>query len=196
MSGGFLMTVVAIAAIWPFGRNKDAEEPGTIADLDGVVVEVAPGAPIASSDAKAIESYRAFLDLASSDPLLQAEAMRRLADLQLESDDALEVLGDSEALDGVVGGTISLYEELLESYPDYEKSDLVLYQLSRAYEAAGDNDAALSILDRLVDEYPETIHLAEAEFRRGETLFVAERYDEAEDAYSAVLAEGDRKSVV
>ena len=36
-----------------------------------------------------MESYRLFLDLASEDPLLRAEAMRRLADLQLETADAV-----------------------------------------------------------------------------------------------------------
>jgi len=75
-------------------------------------------------------------------------------------------------------------------YPDYEKNDLVLYQLARAYEVAGETELALETLDRLVDEYPDTPHLIEAHFRRGETLFVEQRYAEAEDAYSAVLAHG------
>jgi TolA-binding protein len=66
----------------------------------------------------------------------------------------------------------------------------VLYQLSRAYEINGDTAEALVTLNRLVTEYPNTPHLEEAHFRRGETLFVERQYSEAEDAYAAVLASG------
>jgi TolA-binding protein len=137
-----------------------------------------------------MESYKLFLDLASNDALLQAEAMRRLADLQLETEEGVELARNIESLGDALGGTIELYEQLLESYPDYQKNDLVLYQLSRAYEAGGETGKALEILDRLIDEYPDTEHLAEAQFRRGETLFVDQRYAEAEDAYESVLARG------
>jgi len=191
MNGGLWLTMAAIAAIWPFGRDEgEPDVTGTIADLDQVVVDIQPGAPIQSSDAKAMESYRLFLDLASSDALLQAEAMRRLADLQLESEEGSELAQNIESLGAALGGTVDLYEQLLESYPDYEKNDLVLYQLSRAYEASGEIEQALTILDRLIAEYPNTPHLAEAQFRRGETLFIEQRYDEAEDAYSSVIGRG------
>ena len=67
---------------------------------------------------------------------------------------------------------------------------LVLYQLARAYEAEGKLEEALATLDRLIKEYPQTPHYAEAEFRRGETLFVEKRYGEAEEAYQKVLDRG------
>lgn len=191
MNAGTVLGVVAIAAIWPFGRDKDRfEETGTIADLEQVEVAVDTSATIDSSEAKAMDSYRQFLDLATQDPVLKAEAMRRLADLQLESGEIAEFAQDLESLGGALGGTIELYEQLLRSYPNYEKRDLVLYQLSRAYEAVGDTEQALRVLDELIGEYPGTPHWAEAQFRRGEMLFVDQRYDEAEDAYSAVLARG------
>jgi TolA-binding protein len=185
------LSIAVIGAIWPFGRDKEEAETGTIQDLENVVIEVEPGAPIESSDAKAMESYELFLDLASSDPVLQAEAMRRLADLQLESEEAAELVRNIEETGDALGGTIDLYEELLESYPEHGKNDLVLYQLSRAYEAGGETGKALEILDRLVAEYPDTERWPEAQFRRGETLFVYENYDAAEDAYAEVLARGE-----
>ena len=191
MNGSLWLTIVATAAIWPFGRDKDKlEESGTIRDLEGAVVAVDTSAAIESSEARAMESYQLFLELASGDPLLQAEAMRRLADLKLESEEAAELARNVESLGGALGDTIGLYEELLESYPAYAKNDLVLYQLSRAYEAAGEIESALATLDRLVREYPETPHWTEAQFRRGETLFIEQRYEEAEAAYENVLARG------
>ena len=99
--------------------------------------------------------------------------MRRLADLQLETADVEELASNVQAL-GALGSTIEMYEGLLESYPNYAKNDLVLYQLARAYEAEGRIDESLATLDRLIEEYPRTAHLDEAQFRRGETLFVAE----------------------
>ena len=188
MSAAPLLTLLAIAALWPFGRDKDAR--GTIKDLEAGVVEVDTGASIAGSEAKAMESYRSFLDLASDDPVLRAEAMRRLADLQLETFEAEQLQSNVQALGGDFGGTIGMYEQLLQSYPKYAKNDLVLYQLARAYEAEGRLEEALRTLDRLIEQYPQTPHFDEAQFRRGETLFVEKRYGQAEEAYSDVLKEG------
>ena len=192
MTNAPLLGLLAIAAIWPFGhhhheRHKPAT--GTIKDVEGLNVEVDTSTPIGGGEAKAMESYKLFLDLASDDELLRAEAMRRLADLQLDGAEIVELQGHVQALGGV-NSTIDMYEKLLKSYPDYKKNDLVLYQLARAYEADGRLDESLATLDRLLAEYPQTQHAAEAQFRRGETLFVAKRYHDAELAYDAVLKRG------
>ena len=192
MSNAPLLVFLAMTAIWPFGRDRDrSDEPtGTIKDLERANVEVDTQAAIVGSEAKAMESYRLFLDVASNDPLLKAEAMRRLADLQLETADVEELASNVESL-GSLGSTIQMYEQLLESYPNYAKNDLVLYQLARAYEAEGRIDDSLATLDRLIEQYPRTEQLDEAQFRRGETLFVQKRYRDAERAYAVVLEEGD-----
>lgn len=196
MIGSAWLSVAILAAIWPFGRDKEEETAGTIGDLAAVTVAVDTSATIDASEVRAMESYQDFLDLASGDPVLQAEAMRRLADLQLESGDLLAPAAAADGSNGEFSSTINLYEELLASYPDYESTDLVLYQLSRAYEAVGDIEQALATLDRLIEEYPNTEHLAEAQFRRGETLFVDQRYGEAEEAYMSVLAQGENAAYV
>ncbi|MGZ5858966.1 MAG: tetratricopeptide repeat protein, partial [Burkholderiaceae bacterium] len=51
-------------------------------------------------------------------------------------------------------------------------------------------DAALKTLDRLVKDYPATVHKEEAQFRRGEMLFAARDYVAAEKAYAIVLQAG------
>jgi tetratricopeptide (TPR) repeat protein len=189
MSNAILIPIIAAMAIWPFGRNKNDDE-GTIRELEEVEVMVDTSQPISGSEQKAIESYREFLALASEDPLLRAEAMRRLADLQLETVEGEQLAAGLEVLSGEASSTVNLYEQLLESYPGYEKRDLVLYQLARAHEAAGRIEEALATLDQLVAEYPQTVHIDEAHFRRGEMLFVEQRYGEAEDAYAFVLEYG------
>ena len=192
MSSAPLLVLLAAAALWPFGRDRErpVESTGTIKDLERAAVEVDTEAAIVGSEAKAMESYRLFLDVASDDPVLKAEAMRRLADLQLETADAEELASNLQAV-GTLGSTIEMYEQLLATYPNYAKNDLVLYQLARAYEAEGRIDDSLATLDRLIEQYPRTEQLDEAQFRRGETLFVQKRYRDAERAYAVVLEEGD-----
>jgi tetratricopeptide (TPR) repeat protein len=85
---------------------------------------------------------------------------------------------------------ITLYTTLLKAYPDYARNDQVLYQLSRAYETTGQPEAALATLDRIVQSYPQSPQLDEVQFRRGELLFSAKRYPEAEHAYASVIARG------
>jgi TolA-binding protein len=194
MSTGLpLLTILAATALWPFGRDdaRDKDAEPTIADLAGREVVIDTEGRIPDSQSKAIESYQVFVDLAGDDPLLHAEAMRRLADLQLENSEVEELQANVRAVIDRSAGTVDLYESLLRTYPRYEKNDLVLYQLARAYELEGEPERALDALDRLVTEYPATPHLAEAEFRRGEILFIQRRYQEAEEAYGAVLASGD-----
>jgi len=185
MSAGPVLAAAVLAALWPFGRNR-GDEPVTIEALEQRVVEIDVGAPIPASEEKAIESYRRFLELAADDPLLRAEAMRRLADLEIETAEIAAEEDASTRLDD----SIALYRELLESHPGYAKRDLVLYQLARAYEAQGDVESALETLDLLVTAHPDTVHYDEANFRRGEALFSGGRYAEAEDAYRRVLERG------
>jgi tetratricopeptide (TPR) repeat protein len=180
-----LIVVLAVAAVWPFGRGNDDDAP-TIENLDAGDVVVDTEAALEDSAAKAIESYRRFLEIAAADPALEAEAMRRLADLELESAEAAE-LDDGARAAAAVGDTIAMYERVLTAHPGYVKNDLVLYQLARAYEVAGRVDESLAALERLIGAYPQTEHFDEAQFRRGETLFVEKRYADAERAYTEVL---------
>jgi len=85
---------------------------------------------------------------------------------------------------------IRLYRKLLDKYPDYERRDQVLYQLARAYGIRGEQDKAMDTLNRLVHDYPYSQHFVEAQFRRGEILFVRKQYREAEKAYADVVEGG------
>ncbi len=178
------------AGLWPFSGGSGKDE-GTIKTLDEQNVEVRTDAPVTGGSQRAIESYREFLKI-SDDPVLRAEAMRRLADLQLEVSEEIQLSEDDLIDDGVAfENAVSLYSQLLESYPEYAKNDAVLYQLARAYENSGDPENALAALDKLVREFPQTQHMSEAQFRRGEILFMAKRYYDAELAYSHVVGLGD-----
>jgi TolA-binding protein len=170
-----------------------ADEPErTLKDLPKTAPPLRKGETMAPDPGRAKELYRGFLDLPGGDPALRTEALRRLGDLELET-------GDAERAEAPVPGAgapetrtaIAIYTRLLEEQPGYPRADAVLYQLSRAYEAEGDLDRALARLDELVTRFPTSRYVPEAQFRRGEIRFSAQRWRLAEEAYAAVIAAGE-----
>jgi tetratricopeptide (TPR) repeat protein len=166
----------------------------TIGDLTSRKVEVHKDTPAAGSSTHAMENYQRFLELQNTDPKLRAEAMRRLGDLNLDAGEMERLEKEVTTIDQQGGEAIKLYTTLLKAYPNYTRNDQVLYQLSRAYETTGQPDAALATLDRIVQSYPQTPQIDEVQFRRGELLFSAKRYPEAEHAYAAVIERGASSS--
>ncbi|HET7756454.1 MAG TPA: tetratricopeptide repeat protein [Steroidobacteraceae bacterium] len=171
-------------------QSPSGSAPQTIGDLESHRVEVHRDTLASPSVTKAMENYRRFLELQNTDPRLRAEAMRRLGDLNLDAGELQRMEQEVTAQDLQGSEAIRLYSTLLKAYPDYARNDQVLYQLARAYEITGQSDPALAALDRIVARYPDTPQLAEVQFRRGELLFSAKRYPEAERAYAAVIARG------
>ncbi|MDJ0699489.1 MAG: tetratricopeptide repeat protein [Woeseiaceae bacterium] len=223
-------------------------EQGTLAQLDEVPADIEE-IHVADSLERAAESYRRYLE-ETPKSRRTPEAMRRLADLQIEqaygvigsgefvemavpeaaadprqitaqrpaatrtatgeSDEAFEeratrreqLLADTTPADPLLPGetgvavpmgpreAIKTYWEILEDYPDYERNDQVLYQLSRAYDEVGDPDKAMEVMDRFVAEYPYSRYLDEVYFRRGEYYFVRRSYLDAEDAYGEIIRMG------
>jgi tetratricopeptide (TPR) repeat protein len=184
-----LSCVVALAGV-SLARAQSSTPPPTIGDLTKHKVEVHKDTAASASATKAMENYRRFLELQNTDPKLRAEAMRRLGDLNLDAGELERLQNEVTAVDLQGGEAIKLYTTLLKAYPDYARNDQVLYQLARAYETTGQPDQALATLDRIVQQYPQTPHIDEVQFRRGELLFSAKRYPEAERAYAAVIGRG------
>src|SRR5580693_6083039 len=184
-------TVLCVA----HAASPPASRAPTIGDLDSKAVPVQrDGKPLSGGTSKAMENYRQFLQLQNADPKLRAEALRRLGDLNLESGELERMTNEVTQIDRQGAEAIRLYSTLLKAYPNYPRNDQVLYQLARAYETTGQSDLALSTLDGVVARYPQSRDIAEVQFRRGELLFSNRRYAEAQHAYEAVLAHGQRSS--
>jgi TolA-binding protein len=166
------------------GRGND--EP-TLANLEKQEIQIDKRPLSAADRAEVIENYQALLQL-NPDRRLSSEATRRLADLELEQSETRLMESETAAVENVdIGKSIQLYEQLLEKEPNYPARDLVLYQLSRAYELNGQLDKMMASLRELVKNYPDSPHWQEAQFRRGERLFVMQRFDQSEQAYGAIL---------
>ena len=234
------------------GCAAPGTDHGTLAELDQVAPDV-DDIHVADSLERAADSYRRYL-AETSGTARTPEAMRRLADLQIEqaygvlgSGDIVEMevpdsatpalrssvqsatrmpaedaeteeafeqriserevlltdlagaalaIPDGTALPATAGPqeAIATYWEILETFPNYERNDQVLYQLSRAYDEIGEPDEAMRVMDRLVAEFPHSRYVDEVFFRRGEYYFVRKRYLDAEDAYGAVIDLGSTSS--
>ncbi len=176
--------------LWPFGGGDEPNADARIGGLEEREIEFKAQPDIADSGALAREQYRLFLDMSADNPALRLEAMRRLGDLNLSAGEEQEFDGEPGASDSFFTEAVRLYEALLLSNPGYEDTDKILYQLARAAETIGEPERALETLDRLVATYPNSAYFAEAQFRRGEILFINKRYGEAELAYAAVIDHG------
>lgn len=184
----FATAALVASLMWPFGGgDKEKPKEGTLGTLQNQEAELPPEPAIEDANRRARDNYQQFLQQSQADPKLAAEAMRRIADLELEAAEAADVGGDAKA---AYQKAAAGYRELLVKYPDDVRNDQVLYQLARAQEGSGDIAAGLASLDRLVAKYPQTPLLAEVQFRRGEIQFGQKRYAAAEDAYAKVLALG------
>src|ERR1700730_1123556 len=167
------------------------KKPPTIKDLENQQVDVSPNPPQNVDSAKTMDNYKRFLDLNAGDAAVRSEALRRLADLNLESSESERIERELITNEGLrATEAIHLYSALLKTYPKYERNDSVLYQLARAYELNAQPDKALASLDQLVASYPGSHYIDEAQFRRGELLFSNKAYPKAERAYEAVIKIG------
>lgn len=175
-------------------KDESPAEPATIASIENTTVDIDKGGSLDASRNQAIDSYRKFLDSAQQNRY-HAEAMRRIADLELEeleervatySGKSDEKVTRSADYDKVV----NLYNSMLKNHPDYASNDGVLYQLAKVHEQSGEIEKALAVFERLIKQYPASKYKTEVDFRRGEILFVLRRYQEANGAYQAVLASG------
>lgn len=143
------------------------------------------GANVLTGHKTAIRQYRKFLATQPDYPL-KAEAMRRLIDLEAEGKPS-RAYANKRRPASSTAESARLYERLLRAYPQYPGNDLVLYQLAKVYGDTGKQRKALESLDRLVKQYPHTGYYSEAQFRRGELYFLFGDYEQAEQAYKAVV---------
>jgi len=107
-----------------------------------------------------------------------------------EQSAALELPGGEKVAWSGPLEAIELYDQLLETYPNYQHNDQVLYQKARAFDELGRNDEAIGVIERLIAEYPDSRYIDEVQFRRAEYFFVRRNYFEAEQAYASITQKG------
>lgn len=179
----------------------------TLAELGDLDIKIETDAPVVGARNKAMDNYWEFMAGAKQESQ-KVEAMRRLADLEMERSEErfqkqMEVLvqgeGDSQLdvqtlKEITYRGAIKLYEDALKASAGGPQTAAVLYQLSKAYEQAGQQEKALDALNKLIATNPRAANRDELQFRRGELLFELGRYQPAELAYTQAVTVGPQSA--
>jgi tetratricopeptide (TPR) repeat protein len=88
---------------------------------------------------------------------------------------------------------VKLYEQLLQgSQPGPDRAE-AYYELAKAYDLNGQREESLSMLRKLVDEYPGSTRITEARFRIAESEFAAGRFAAAAESYATVYKADDNE---
>ncbi|MFA3793126.1 tetratricopeptide repeat protein [Aliiglaciecola sp. SL4] len=114
----------------------------------------------------------------------------RLADLEVLLAEQQQEVGTAPVDRGVYDLAIAQYQSILERHPEQKENAEVLYQLAKAHDLQGESEQSLQVIDELLHQYPNTLYLAELQFRRGEILFNNQDYVGAVQAYHIVLEQG------
>ena len=152
--------------------------------------------PVENHPVEVVSEYEEFLNrYGEIDRKMKAQALKRLGDLYLERADQ-QFLEEMESYEKNPKGpppqkntrkAIETYQELLSFSPTYKENDDVLYSLSRAYMEAGERDHGIALLEKLINQYPQSTHRLEAYFRLGEYYFDHRHYGKAALAYEQTL---------
>lgn len=192
---GLLVLLVAVGTARAAGNAPSTV--GSVAESNGLSrdgylqvrtpsvlrLEQTPDVP---PDARAaIDQYDRLLAL-DPDPLTRAEALRRAADLRVQLADADNAAGNGFHV-ADVRRAIAGYRRVLADYPTNPDNDRVLYQLARAHQLVDEGEPAIAALSQLGRDHPQSARAADADFRAGELLFARGRFDEAAQAYAALL---------
>lgn len=179
---GLLIALALITAC----NTTPVKDENNLTRLDQVSIAI-QDEKVQDSLHKAMESYREYIKQVPA-TRIKPQAIHRLADLEIEKSYRIE--GVEAPAESGAKAAIDHYTRLLAAYPLYDHNNQVMYQLSRAYEAAGDNKNAMAMLEKLAYHYPEFERMDEVKFRLGEHYFRDRKYSYANQAYDAVLAYG------
>jgi len=83
--------------------------------------------------------------------------------------------------------SIELLKAIVKDYPQYPRKDNALYLLAYCYQEQADDDNALIIYERLIQETPDSSYVPEAYVRMGEIYFDRDQFDRAIERYKNVL---------
>lgn len=180
------LCLLGACSLMSMDEEETAQSASTLAELEPAVLpEKNTNLPNVDLDTL-ITIYKDVLSV-TTDPELQIQVLQRLAGLEMKRGE--QQLSEQQQ-EGQFDLAIDAYKRLLETSPNHEKSDQLLYQLSKAYDLSGDVNKSMEVLNKAVDKHPGSVHYDEAQFRRAEIFFSNGEYRKAELAYAEVISQG------
>jgi len=159
---------------------------------------------VASFDAdNIIESYQQSLRY-QDDPILKINILQRIATLKLNAAERLDIANAGLSSDNEIQEqyqqSIDAYQALLKLNKTNDvylpERDRIHYSLAKAYALKGDAEKSYKQLSILVDEFPDSLFWLEAQFRRGEYLFVQSDFDHAGKVFQQLIDRNNQLQLV
>lgn len=180
--------------------SEKQETLGDLGNLGELDIKIEADAPVVGARDKAMDNYWEYM-AGAKETSQKVEALRRLADLEMERSEErfqkqMEVFEqgkgdadtDAQTLKSITyRGAIKLYEDALKLSANGPHTAGLLYQLSKAYEQAGQQKKALLALTNLLAISPDATNRDELYFRRGELMFDLRQFKNAGLSYSQVM---------
>lgn len=201
----FKYTVMLLFIISPLSGCKEEQQTESLADLDVSTTSDSKNKVFIKpkTDEEIHAAYTNYLSNADTDDNARLDALSRLAELEFNQSEKFlkkqEKLSpeeqnsrDDRLYNARLDSTITLLSTSLSDYPEAKNNDILLYQLAKAYDQRGENQASIDALNRLVEKHPKSPFYVEAQFRIAEDAFSYQDYSSAEYAYTEVIvAEGN-----
>jgi len=154
----------------------------------------------------AIAQLQAYVRQHPDDPVFTPQALSRLGELQYLKENEDRPGSESPAPAPSPSGnatppeprgcaaTVSLYEHLATEFPQYQQNDSVFFLLGYCLGEMGRTADAIRVYGDLVDKFPDSSYVAEAQVRIGDLSFEEGRPESlrrALDAYSTLKSRPD-----
>lgn len=149
------------------------------------------GSPEAAALFALMERYSHAL-MAAKDPTVRLQIEQRLADLRLSLAEVGEIDATAEdvpTIDRQYGDALTAYKRLLKEYPDHPNRDDILYRLAQSADILGRREMAVSHLEELVRDFPQSDWVIDAWYRLADYAYTAAEYEDAVRGFRIVMAE-------
>jgi len=166
------------------GRGK------TLADLPVAKMPDAKAKVAVIDMARIEQSYQRAL-ASAEEPALRQQIMVRIADLEMARSEKSQL--NANDAQRHYDKPIAMYNELLKMQEGNAQpvkgieADQLRYKLAKAMSLDGRSDEAAVVLDQLAGTNPNSLFMAETQFRRAEKSFADGDYAAAERNYDAVV---------
>ncbi len=175
-----------VAAAWPSTAPSFPSAPPDLSASTNAPAAVAPPAPAAVTSANSSSAPAAASAASTADdgttppPPLQ---VKPLIDTQLEQ---AGVLYDQKKY----ADALQAYTEILPQIADARREE-VLYRIAESYRLLGRDDEAEAVYKLFADNFPSSLFLPTADYRRGEILYKQGKFAPALDLFTAAQKGAD-----
>ncbi|MEJ2142512.1 MAG: hypothetical protein P8Y24_09190, partial [Gammaproteobacteria bacterium] len=183
----FLLFTLASCSSYKVSKISDIEDIDSNI-RDNIAIDVSK---LSISEDVVIQKYKGLIKEQLTDKN-KRHVIRRYGDLLIDKGERLVVSENANSYQAgkeMIGDSINTYKIYIQQFPSDTTNDYIYYQIARGYELIERPDIAYQYLTYLTNNYKNSDYYQEAQFRRGEFLFVKHQFVKSGYAYQSILSE-------